>query len=117
MKKFISEGQENVGIIYRNLKRAAELISSFKKVAVDQSSEEIREFNIFELINEVLLTLAPQIKNTPYEIDIDCPESLVIRSKPGPINQVLINLILNSIIHGFEGRSHGKIKNYRDVIE
>jgi len=110
LKKFISEGQENVGIIYRNLKRAAELISSFKKVAVDQSSEEIREFNIYELINEVLLTLAPQIKNTPYEIDIDCPESLVIRSKPGPINQVLINLILNSIIHGFEGRSHGKIK-------
>ena len=109
LKRFLSEGQENVGIIYRNLKRAAELISSFKKVAVDQSSEEIREFNINELINEVLLTLAPQIKNTPYLISIDCPEDLTVISKPGPLNQVLINLILNSIIHGFDERDHGKI--------
>ncbi|WP_448549745.1 sensor histidine kinase [Thalassotalea fusca] len=109
LKRFLNEGQENVGIIYRNLKRAAELISSFKKVAVDQSSEEVREFNINELINEVLLTLAPQIKNTPYQISIDCPEDLTIVSKPGPLNQVLINLILNSIIHGFDERDHGKI--------
>lgn len=110
LRKFIYEGQENVGIIYRNLKRAAELISSFKKVAVDQSSEDIREFNMNELMNEVLLTLAPQIKNTPYQIEIDCPASLFVCSKPGPINQILINLILNSIIHGFEGRESGKIK-------
>jgi len=109
LKKFLSEGEENVGIIYRNLKRAAELISSFKKVAVDQSSEEFREFNFIELFNEVLLTLAPQIKKTPYQIDFDCPAELVVVSKPGPINQVIINLIMNSITHGFENRDHGSI--------
>lgn len=109
LKRFFNEGQENVGIIYRNLKRAAELISSFKKVAVDQSSEDIRQFNMNELISEVLLTLAPQIKNTPFKIDVDCPENLVIWSKPGPINQVLINLILNSILHAFENRDAGTI--------
>jgi len=109
LKRFLNEGQENVGIIYRNLNRAAELISSFKKVAVDQSSDEIRQFNIAELLHEVLLTLAPQIKNTPYSIEFDCPDNLFIVSKPGPINQILINLILNSIIHGFENRDYGTI--------
>ncbi|WP_286233596.1 sensor histidine kinase [Thalassotalea sediminis] len=109
LKKFLSEGEENVGIIYRNLKRAAELISSFKKVAVDQSSEEFRQFNFSELLNEILFTLAPQIKNTPYQISFDCPEDLIVVSKPGPINQVLINLILNSITHGFDGLDHGNI--------
>ena len=109
LKKFLSDGQENIGIIIRNLNRAADLISSFKKVAVDQSNEEDRLFNVKELCNEVLLTLAPQIKNLPHEIIIDCPEELMIYSKPGPINQILINLILNSIIHGFENQEHGEI--------
>jgi len=109
LKRFLTEGHENVGIIYRNLNRAAELISSFKKVAVDQSSEDIRQFNMAELLHEVLLTLAPQIRNTPYSIEFDCPDDLFIVSKPGPINQILINLILNSIIHGFENRDYGTI--------
>ncbi|WP_206485206.1 ATP-binding protein [Thalassotalea sp. G2M2-11] len=110
LKRFLADGEENVGIIYRNLKRAAELISSFKKVAVDQSSEEFRQFNFSELLSEILLTLAPQIKSTPYQIDFDCPAELMVVSKPGPINQVMINLILNSITHGFDQRDHGSIK-------
>ncbi|MCO4799556.1 MAG: HAMP domain-containing histidine kinase [Colwelliaceae bacterium] len=109
LKRFLNEGQENVGIIYRNLNRAAELISSFKKVAVDQSSEDFRQFNFDELLKEILLTLAPQVKNTPYKINFHCPEDLIVVSKPGPINQVMINLILNSIIHGFDNRDYGTI--------
>ncbi|NQZ22488.1 MAG: HAMP domain-containing histidine kinase [Colwellia sp.] len=109
LKKFLIEGEENTAIIYRNLKRAAELITSFKQVAVDQTIEEERSFNVKELFNEILLTLAPQIKNTPYVINIDCPESLTIQSKPGPITQIIINLILNSIIHGFDNKVEGTI--------
>jgi signal transduction histidine kinase len=109
LKKFLIEGEENTAIIYRNLKRAAELITSFKKVAVDQTSEEARTFNIKDLLEEVLLTLAPQIKSLPYIINIDCPSELIITSKPGPINQVIINLILNSITHGFDESDHGVI--------
>ncbi len=109
LKRFLEEGEENVGIIYRNLNRAADLISSFKKVAVDQSSEEDRSFKVTELIDEVILSLAPQLKLKPIAIDIDCPNNLVIVSKPGPLNQILINLIVNSIIHGFENREQGTI--------
>ena len=105
----MNDGSENIAIIYRNLNRAADLISSFKKVAVDQSSEDTRTFNVKELLNEVLLTLRPQLHSLPYIIDIDCPDSLNITSKPGPINQILINLIMNSVIHGFEGKDQGRI--------
>ena len=109
LKKFLHEGSENVAIIYRNLNRAADLISSFKKVAVDQSSEDEHSFDVKQLLTEVLLTLRPQLHNLPYIIDIDCPNDLRITSKPGPINQILINLIMNSIIHGFEGQENGHI--------
>jgi signal transduction histidine kinase len=109
LKKFLHDSCENVAIIYRNLNRAANLISSFKKVAVDQSSEDLRTFDVKQLLNEVLLILKPQLNVLPYIIDIDCPNDLTINSKPGPINQILINLIMNSIIHGFEGKDKGRI--------
>jgi len=109
LKKFLTDGDENVSIIFRNLERAANLISSFKKVAVDQSNVESRTFNISNLIDEVLLTLSAKIKAANVAILVNCPEDLYINSKPGPINQILINLILNSIYHAFEEVSNGNI--------
>ena len=109
LKKFLIEGEENIGIIYRNLERAAELISRFKKVAVDQSSAETRQFNVSELLKEVTLTLKAKIHQENVKLTIDCPSDLMIESKPYPINQILINLIINSIIHGFEHKSQGVI--------
>ncbi|TYK65415.1 HAMP domain-containing histidine kinase [Colwellia echini] len=126
LKKFLNDGNENISIILRNLERAAQLISSFKKVAVDQSSVENRTFNMRDLINEVILTLSAKIQSANVIITMDCPDDLIINSKPGPINQILINLILNSIYHGFDGLEQGNISisimnlsdqihfNYRD---
>lgn len=109
LKKFLMDGDENALIILRNLERAANLISSFKKVAVDQSSAESRTFNVNTLINEVLLTLSTKIRTAKIDILINCPDALYINSKPGAINQILINLILNSIHHAFDGIDNGKV--------
>ncbi|WP_041737150.1 sensor histidine kinase [Colwellia psychrerythraea] len=109
LKKFLTDGVENVSIIFRNLERAAKLISSFKKVAVDQSSAESSTFNVHDLLDEVLLTLSAKLMSTNVTVSVICPEDLNIKSKPGPINQILINLILNSIYHAFEGLEQGTI--------
>lgn len=109
MKRFIEEGRENLNIIYRNLNRAADLISSFKQVAVDQSSEEARDINVKQLIEETLMSLRPRLKKVTHSIHIECNESLNVVSKAGPINQILINLIMNSLIHAFEGVENGQI--------
>jgi len=109
LKKFLTDGVENVSIIFRNLERAAKLISSFKKVAVDQSSAESCTFNVHNLLDEVLLTLSAKLGSNNVSVSLICPEDLTINSKPGPINQILINLILNSIHHAFEELNHGTI--------
>ncbi|WP_340679113.1 HAMP domain-containing sensor histidine kinase [Paraglaciecola sp.] len=102
LAKFITESEENLNIIYRNLNRAAELISSFKQVAVDQSSENNRIFSFAKLMDEILMSMRPKLKRVNHEIVIHCADDLYIESKAGPINQIMINLIMNSIIHGFE---------------
>lgn len=109
LSKFIMEGEENLNIIYRNLNRAAELISSFKQVAVDQSSENNRVFSFSRLMDEILMSMRPKLKKLQHKIHIDCPENLYLESKAGPINQIFINLIMNSIIHGFENMPCGEI--------
>jgi signal transduction histidine kinase len=109
LSKFIAEGEENLNIIYRNLNRAAELISSFKQVAVDQSSENNRVFSFAKLMDEILMSMRPKLKKVKHLINVSCADNLVVESKAGPINQIMINLIMNSIIHGFEDMDKGRI--------
>lgn len=109
MQRFLEDGQENLSIIYRNLQRAAELVSSFKQVAVDQSSESTRQVKLSQLIQEILISLRPRLKQLRHHIEINCPSELIVETKAGPINQILINLIMNSIIHGFEHTEEGTI--------
>lgn len=109
LARFLNDSKENLGIIYRNLERAAGLISSFKQVAVDQSNDSLRQFNMQQLLNEVVLSLRPNLKKTQHQLKINCPADLIITSKPGPINQILINLIMNSLIHAFDEGEAGEI--------
>ena len=109
LKRFLHDSESNIEIVTRNLNRAADLISSFKQVAVDQSNEDTRYFNVKEFINEVCLTLGPQLKDTHYNINIDCDDALFVDMKAGPLNQIFINLIMNSKIHGFNNQPEGDI--------
>lgn len=93
-----------------NMERAAELISSFKQVAVDQSSEEKRIFNLKEYIGEVLLSLRPRYKNSGHTIEIVCPDNLEIFSYPGAYSQIVSNLVMNSLIHGFTNIKNGTMR-------
>lgn len=109
LSKFIMEGEENLNIIYRNLNRSAELISSFKQVAVDQSSENDRVFSFNKLMEEILMSMRPKLKKVQHKVNVHCDDGLYVESKAGPINQIIINLIMNSIIHGFEHIECGEI--------
>ena len=109
LSKFIAESEENLNIIYRNLSRAADLISKFKQVAVDQSTENNRIFSFAKLMNDILMSMRPKLKKVSHTINVNCADNLVIESKAGPINQIMSNLIMNSIIHGFENVDKGQI--------
>lgn len=109
-ERFLSDCDENLQIIYRNLGRAADLVTSFKQVAVDQSSEVDRDIHIPSFMNDVLISVKPRrLDPEKFPIRISCPDNLTVRAKAGPLNQVLINLIVNSMIHAFDGYDHGQI--------
>jgi len=84
-----------------NLNKAASLVNSFKKVAVDQSSDESREFNLKNYIDEILLSIHNHTKKTNISITINIDRDINIYSNPGSLSQIITNLVMNSLIHGF----------------
>ncbi|MBN2536307.1 MAG: substrate-binding domain-containing protein [Spirochaetales bacterium] len=109
LEYYLSMSKEASTLILSNLKRAYELICNFKKISVDQSTEENREIQLKTYLADILLSMKPRLKNTSHEIKIKCPDDLVIYSHPGAFYQIVTNLIMNSLIHGFESREQGKI--------
>lgn len=109
LENFIEDCEESCQVTLSNLNRAARLVAGFKQIAVDQSSDEKRLFNIKQYIDEILFSLYPRIKKTTHTVNVDAPEELKINSYPGAFSQVLTNLILNSLLHGFEDMEKGTI--------
>lgn len=99
---FLEGARESVDIITTNTHRAADLVRSFKLVAVDQSSDERRPFALNEYVQEVMRSLAPKLKRSRHRIEIDIPRDLVINSYPGAFAQMLTIMVMNSLTHGYD---------------
>ena len=104
---YLEQARESSLLILKNLERAAQLIQSFKKVAVNQSAENIYAFNLNDYLHEIMTSLGPQLRKTRIEYHIDCPEQLVVTSAPSAISQIVINLVMNSLTHAYEPADAG----------
>lgn len=109
LENFSRNASESSQLILRNLYRADKLVKSFKQVAVDQSSQETRVINLQAYVEEVLVSLQPAVKKTPHEVHLYCSEVLVFETYPGAIYQILVNLVMNSLLHAFAKVEKGKI--------
>ncbi|MDO9171936.1 MAG: HAMP domain-containing sensor histidine kinase, partial [bacterium] len=106
---FLAEADESLRMIRGNLDRAALLIQGFKGVAVDQSGEGRREFDLKAYLDETLLSLRPVLKKTPYEVAVACAPDVMVDSYPGALSHTITNLVMNSLNHGFDGVERGAI--------
>jgi signal transduction histidine kinase len=107
LEKYLDIAEQSSQMLLKNLNRAAELIQSFKQVAVDQSSEECREFPIKHYLEEILLSLRPKLKRTKHTIDIQGSDDLILNSYPGAFSQIVTNLVMNSLLHAYEPEDAG----------
>jgi two-component system NtrC family sensor kinase len=110
LESFLDIVDQSLRIMTTNTQRAAALVRSFKQVAVDQSSDAIRSFNLLTYLNEVLLSLQPKLKGRPIKVEVDCPPDIVLDSFPGAVSQILTNMVMNSLVHGFEHDQPGTIR-------
>jgi len=107
---FMDTADEATHLMLLNIERAARLIQSFKRIAVDQASEERRVFELNDYIHEVLRSLGVRIRRSGHAVSVVCPETLTLDSYPGAFSQILTNLVMNSLIHGYDVGRQGALR-------
>ncbi|MEX1666185.1 sensor histidine kinase [Zhongshania arctica] len=110
LKRFIDIARRSTSLILNNLDRAANLIRSFKQVAVDESSGERRRFEVRSYFHDVIVSLQPLLKNTRHTIELSGDEVLFIDSYPGAFAQIITNLVSNSVVHAFDAGQLGHMR-------
>jgi ligand-binding sensor domain-containing protein/signal transduction histidine kinase len=104
-------------MLVKNISIAANLVTSFKQIAVDQTSDQRRIFNLSTFCDDVSHTLFNRVKLDGHTLNLNIPEHVELDSYPGSMGQVLTNLIINAIVHGFDGRENGVINVSSKLLE
>lgn len=110
LERFFGQAEQGLDILVRNLHRAAELIRSFKQVAVDQSSDQWRRLDLHEYLEEILTSLRPRWKHTPIQVHNEVAEGLSVYTLPGALYQIINNLVMNSLTHAYEPEQAGTLR-------
>jgi signal transduction histidine kinase len=108
-ERYLKTVSEASRAVLSNLHSAADLVRTFKQVAVDQSSEEKRTFPFQKYLHDILMSMQPRLKKTSHCITVNCPEDIELNSYPGVFSRIITNLLINSLDHGFEGIENGQI--------
>ena len=108
-EKYLNDSKKISLQVLNNIRRTANLVNSFKQVSADQTSEVKREFYIKDYTDGIILSVSNQIKKTKIKISNNIPKDVKINSYPGAFGQIITNLILNSIIHGYSNNDKGHI--------
>ncbi|MCB1642613.1 MAG: PAS domain-containing protein, partial [Xanthomonadales bacterium] len=109
LEHFVETATSSAHLVLANLARASDLVRSFKQVAVDQSSEQKRSFLLGEYLDEILLSLRPRLKRSRHQVEVECDPRLSVSTYPGALYQIIVNLVINSLVHGFNGIDIGHI--------
>ena len=96
-------------ILQRNVQKAADLVRDFKQVAIDQTADLRRDFDLRKVVEDVLVMVEPSFKYTPFVIETNLCHGLLMNSYPGALGQVLTNLLMNALLHGFDGAERGRV--------
>jgi len=109
MTRLLEHSQTGIDIFMRNLDRAARIVGDFKQVAVDQTSNQRRSFDVADVTREWLTTLYPSLRKSGCTAELSAEPDLQCDSFPGAYGQVLNNLIMNAVLHGFDGKPSGVV--------
>jgi len=108
-KEYLNDANQSAKLILSNMERTAEMVQSFKQVSADQSTAQKRKFMLKSYTQDVIRSLYPKIKKRKIKIHLDIDEKIELDSYPGAFSQIITNLVLNSLIHGFDEDAEGRI--------
>ncbi|MYM38006.1 ATP-binding protein [Duganella qianjiadongensis] len=107
---YLQQASDADAVVLRNLNRAAQLVASFKRIAVDSDNAQRERYLLVDVLNHMRPVIECNLKQHGIELQENVESGLVLDGYPGPLGQALENLIDNCVVHAFKGRSHGLIR-------
>ena len=104
---YIDDAGKAAALVMRGLHSAADLVNSFKQVAVDRTTEQRRQFDLQQVSNEIIATVMNRIRSSGHRIETEIDFGIAMDSYPGPFGQVITNLINNALLHAFDQGGDG----------
>ena len=110
LEEFVISGQDMARLVVRSTQTAAALVASFKQVAVDQTSQSRRSFDLRQVVEDILTTMGPTANRPAIHITNALADGMTCDSYPGPLAQVIVNLVQNALTHAFAEGDSGTIR-------
>ena len=107
--QYILDNRNLLILMTEQLNVASTLIKNFKEVAVDQNNFDVRDLNLHDYLNKVFDTVKPKYKPTNIQLKLTCPQGINVSTRPGAFSQVISNLLINALIHGYEKNDSGVV--------
>ena len=115
MQRLTERSVTGLDILSRSLESASRIVGDFKQVAVDQTSDQRRRFDAEHVTREVLSTLNPTLRRAGCEVVLHAETGIECDSFPGAYGQVLNNLVMNALMHGYPNRRDVQLQVYLAV--
>ncbi len=113
LASYIEDAGKASALVMRGLHSAADLVNSFKQVAVDRTTEQRRQFDLQQVSNEIIATVMNRIRSSGHRIEMEIDFGIAMDSYPGPFGQVITNLINNALLHAFDQHNDGSASTGR----
>lgn len=98
---YLKVSTDLIKILVFNINRASDIIRSFKKIAIHQSTEIIEAFYLDEYLNDLWISLSHVTKKYRAEFNNQLCHK-IIYGDPGDYSQIFTNLIMNTFSHAYE---------------
>ena len=91
------------------LKPVVTLLENFNIIAADQDDTDIQSFNVIAYVQKMIMLYEFEFSQSDIVYNYVGEKELTIKSVPSYIALSLINIINNSLKHGFDNNGNGKI--------
>ncbi|GAA5135379.1 sensor histidine kinase [Thalassotalea piscium] len=109
LQEYLAATEQTIKLLDTNLRRASDLVTDFKGVAV-LSEEECRSvFTIGTLLSNIFNHLQSVSDKERFKVNIICPPNINAYQDPAVITRIVANLYSNSVKHGFDETEEGII--------
>ncbi len=105
LEKHLTLYSESADSILANLQQAADLVTDFRRSVT--GDEQRRVFGMAAQLKQVLTALKPRLTQAGHNIELRYDTDIRINSFPGLLNQIITNLVLNSLVHAYDQGEQG----------